>query len=248
MVGVRNNRTGHFRNLTDENGTQSEHSDWGATAAKLPLLGGLVTITDLKTRRIDHAIGVAIPRASKVPMNRQGTAYLPFQQLGKSWVWPAQNTDGKVDGLHQEQPGVYETYRQCTTERVVDGETWSTNVSGCIPEGTRFRIKSEVACGDPQADGLSNKEAAIRTLCVAGKRYGFVVWDQSGEIAIRLEKWSGDSDDDPYRPNGQDSWADGLLGDWPSVVAGEFWDRILNSPDGNGLETLVVGTDNKPNG
>jgi hypothetical protein len=52
--------------------------NWGATATSLPLLGGLITLDDLKRRRIDHALAMAIPEA------RRG-----------SWSWPAQRTDGK---------------------------------------------------------------------------------------------------------------------------------------------------------
>jgi hypothetical protein len=57
--------------------TGAERS-WGATATSLPLLGGLITLDDLKRDRINHALAMAIPEA------RRG-----------SWSWPAQRTDGK---------------------------------------------------------------------------------------------------------------------------------------------------------
>lgn len=51
--------------------------NWGATATGLPLLGGLITLKDLRRRRIDHALALGITRAR---------AY--------RWSWPAQRTDG----------------------------------------------------------------------------------------------------------------------------------------------------------
>jgi hypothetical protein len=50
---------------------------WGATATSLPLLGGLITLDDLKRGRIDHALALAVPQARRA-----------------SWTWPAQRTDG----------------------------------------------------------------------------------------------------------------------------------------------------------
>jgi hypothetical protein len=54
--------------------------NWGATATSLPLLGGLITLDDVKSGRIDHALALAIPEARS-----------------KWWTWPAQRTDGKKD-------------------------------------------------------------------------------------------------------------------------------------------------------
>jgi hypothetical protein len=51
--------------------------DWGATATSLPLLGGLITLDDLRRGRIDHALALAVPQARRA-----------------SWTWPAQRTDG----------------------------------------------------------------------------------------------------------------------------------------------------------
>jgi hypothetical protein len=55
--------------------------DWGASASSLPILGGLITLDDVKSGHIDHALAVAIPEA------RRGW-----------WTWPAQRTDGKKAG------------------------------------------------------------------------------------------------------------------------------------------------------
>ena len=54
-------------------------SQWGATASSLPLVGGLITLGELRRGRIDHALAIAIPRP------RAGVFSLP-----------AQRTDGTV--------------------------------------------------------------------------------------------------------------------------------------------------------
>lgn len=54
--------------------------DWGASATSLPLLGGLIRISELRSGHIDHALALAIPQA------RAGT-----------FVFPAQRTDGSLN-------------------------------------------------------------------------------------------------------------------------------------------------------
>ncbi|MFZ1997120.1 MAG: hypothetical protein WAU75_23600 [Solirubrobacteraceae bacterium] len=62
--------------------THSAQTDsWGATATGLPLLGGLITIADLKRGYINHALAMAVPQAT------QGV-----------FSWPAQRTDGRFTG------------------------------------------------------------------------------------------------------------------------------------------------------
>jgi hypothetical protein len=53
---------------------------FGATGSSLPLLGGLMRISELQAGRIDHALALAIPQAKKT-----------------EFVAPAQRTDGKLD-------------------------------------------------------------------------------------------------------------------------------------------------------
>jgi hypothetical protein len=53
----------------------------GATASGLPLVGGLMTIDDLRAGKIDHALAIGIPGV------RKGTA-----------TWPADRTDGRIAG------------------------------------------------------------------------------------------------------------------------------------------------------
>jgi len=54
--------------------------NWGVSATSLPLLGGLITLDDVRSGHIDHALGLAIPEARR-----------------NWWTWPAQRTDGKKD-------------------------------------------------------------------------------------------------------------------------------------------------------
>jgi hypothetical protein len=51
---------------------------WGATATSLPLVGGLITLADLKRGEIDHALALALPVAR-----------------ARIYRFPAQRTDGK---------------------------------------------------------------------------------------------------------------------------------------------------------
>jgi hypothetical protein len=50
---------------------------WGATATALPLVGGLIRISELESGHIEHALALAIPDAAA------------------SYVWPAQRSDGE---------------------------------------------------------------------------------------------------------------------------------------------------------
>jgi hypothetical protein len=54
-----------------------QSKNWGATGTGLPLLGGLVTLADLKRGYIDHALAISLVETAR--------AY---------WSWPAQRTDG----------------------------------------------------------------------------------------------------------------------------------------------------------
>ncbi len=64
---------GHF-------GAVAGTGNWGATATGLPLLGGLVTLKELRRGRVDHALAIAVPEARR-----------------DSFVWPAQRDDGVSD-------------------------------------------------------------------------------------------------------------------------------------------------------
>lgn len=57
------------------------NAHWGATATSLPLVGGLITLEDLKRERIDHALAFGLPRVARSVV-----------------VAPAKRTDGTAEG------------------------------------------------------------------------------------------------------------------------------------------------------
>jgi hypothetical protein len=68
---------GYYRNVSGPNGTMLEQSSWGATASSLPLAAGLITLDDLASGQINHAIAMMVPKAA-----------------AKVFYCPAQRTDG----------------------------------------------------------------------------------------------------------------------------------------------------------
>lgn len=58
-------------------------SDWGASATSLPVVAGTMTIGELESGHIDHALAIAIPNASKA-----------------QFAFPAQRTDGTSADSH----------------------------------------------------------------------------------------------------------------------------------------------------
>jgi hypothetical protein len=55
----------------------SDGWNWGSTASSLPIIGGTITIADLKSGHIDHALALDIPAP-----------------CAGTFTWPAQRTDG----------------------------------------------------------------------------------------------------------------------------------------------------------
>ena len=76
-------RWGGEMNDVSQNPGYFDHSgltnNWGATATGLPLLGGLVTLADLKRGYIDHALAMALVETKRA-----------------QYAWPAQRTDGST--------------------------------------------------------------------------------------------------------------------------------------------------------
>lgn len=143
--------------------------NWGATATGLPLLGGLITLEDLKRGRIDHALAIALVEAKT-----------------GAHVWPAQRNDG-----YHWTPGIH-----------------------AVPEGTRFRL-------DPRFDvEKMNASPFIKMLARAAQRYGIVVRDKSGSVALYGE--------DPTPHGGANPWPSVWEGGWPNhILRGQFpWDRL----------------------
>ncbi len=56
---------------------QAETAGWGATGTSLPVVGGLITLEDLRRGRIEHALAMAVPNAR-----------------ADVWATPAHRTDG----------------------------------------------------------------------------------------------------------------------------------------------------------
>ena len=143
-------------------------TDWGTAATSLPLLGGIMRISDLRAGHIDHALAISIPEARK---------YI--------YAAPAQRTDGKLDSPE------------------------------AIPEGTRFRL-------DPKLDiAKLGLPPLTRMIAEAAQRYGLIVRDQSGSVAMYAEQ-NTDPSGNPY------SGADGLFdGQSPKALLQAFpWSRL----------------------
>jgi hypothetical protein len=63
-------------------------TNWGASATSLPLVGGLITLEDLRRGEIDHALSFSLP------LTKAGV-----------WSWPAQRSDGAGTGLNNVPEG-----------------------------------------------------------------------------------------------------------------------------------------------
>jgi hypothetical protein len=68
---------GYYRNVKDPFGNILEQPNWGTTAASFPLVAGVLTIEELQSGSINHAIGLAISHT-----------------CAGYWAAPAQRTDG----------------------------------------------------------------------------------------------------------------------------------------------------------
>ena len=77
---------GYYRDIPDGQGGFAEQASWGATASGLPVVGGMITLGDLASGRIDHAIAIMVPHAAK-----------------GVFEFPAQHTDG-TDTVSRRDP------------------------------------------------------------------------------------------------------------------------------------------------
>ncbi len=69
---------GYYQNLAGPDGRGTlEQSNWGATASGLPIAAGLITLSDLASGHINHALALLVPKAK-----------------AKVFFCPAQRTDG----------------------------------------------------------------------------------------------------------------------------------------------------------
>lgn len=76
MVHVSSN-PGYYQNVPGPSGGMLEQSSWGATASSLPIAAGLITLADLASGHINHAVAMMVPKAK-----------------AKVFYCPAQRTDG----------------------------------------------------------------------------------------------------------------------------------------------------------
>lgn len=71
---------GRMTDVSKNVGTYTDPSGWGASATGIPILGGLMRIDELRSRRIDHGLALTIPRTR-----------------ARVYSWPASRTDGNVE-------------------------------------------------------------------------------------------------------------------------------------------------------
>jgi hypothetical protein len=81
---------GYYRNVSDPLGGFDEYAGWGATASSLPVAAGLITLADLASGQIDHALAMLVPRA------KAGIFYCPAQRTDGSDSSP----DAIPEGAH----------------------------------------------------------------------------------------------------------------------------------------------------
>lgn len=107
-----------------------------------------------------------------------------------------------------------------------------TNVANRIPEGLRFRLDPRV-----NVDGLSMSRAG-KIIAKAAQKYGFVVWDRSGALALRAQNsvsYTALGQPDPYPT---------LFGGLPNyaVLNGFPWDKLQFMPMDYGKYTSTTST------
>jgi hypothetical protein len=68
---------GRMTDLSQDPGYFPADPGWGATATGLPMVGGLIRISELRAGVLPHALAIAVP-----------------EPLAKTYAWPAQRTDG----------------------------------------------------------------------------------------------------------------------------------------------------------
>jgi hypothetical protein len=128
---------------------------FGASASGLATAGGTVTLADVRSGAIHHAVSLAITNPAK------------YTRVS----WPAQRSDG-----------------------------WDPNPRA-VPEGTRLRL-------DPSLDVSALRLTPIAEMIArAAQKYGFIVTDTSGAVAVIAEGGAA-----VQSVTGSDPWAPILRG------------------------------------
>ncbi|HEX5192357.1 MAG TPA: hypothetical protein VFW09_06095 [Solirubrobacteraceae bacterium] len=81
---------GYYRNVFSPGGSVLERSWWGAPASSLALVGGVMTIAQLESGQINHALCLAVGNT------RAG-----------AWSWPAQRSDGTLNSPNAVPEGAH---------------------------------------------------------------------------------------------------------------------------------------------
>lgn len=107
-----------------------------------------------------------------------------------------------------------------------------TGLANRIPEGTRFRLDPSI-----NVDLLPMSKAG-KIIAKAAQKYGFVVWDKSGALALRAENAVsytvlGQSDPYPTLFEGKPNYA---------VLNGFPWDKLQFLPMNYGRDALTTTT------
>jgi hypothetical protein len=107
-----------------------------------------------------------------------------------------------------------------------------TGIANRIPEGMRFRLDPSV-----YVDGLPMSRAG-KIIAKAAQKYGFVVWDKSGALALRAQNSAS------YTALGQPDPYPTLFGGLPNyaVLNGFPWDRLQFLPMSYGNGTTSTTT------
>ena len=143
---------------------------FGASASGLAHEAGAVSIADVKSGRIEHAVSLELPVAN----------------VSSLVSWPAQRSDG------------------------------TSTATSAIPEGGRLRLDPDV-----DVDGLDMTPIG-KMVAKAAQRYGFLVTDRAGAVAVKAE-----SPDAARLLTGSDPWISLLRGKQAYQVLDGFpWQRL----------------------
>jgi hypothetical protein len=160
---------------------------FGATATGLSATGGMVSLADVRSGTIDHALSLVVPDPAGPDR----------------FSWPAQRSDG-----------------------------WNP-APDAVPEGTRLRLDPSI---DVDALDLTPVAAMIAR---ASQRYGFIVADAGGAVAVIAEGGAAEASS-----TGRDPWID-ILGSTPSyrVLENFPWERLEALPPDHGRPARATGAD-----
>jgi hypothetical protein len=158
---------------------------FGATATGLSATGGMVSLADVRSGTISHALSLVVPDPAGPDRSS----------------WPAQRSDG-----------------------------WNP-APDAVPEGTRLRLDPSV---DLDALDLTPVGAMVAR---AAQRYGFIVADAGGAVAVIAEGGAAEA-----ASTGRDPWTD-ILGSTPSyrVLENFPWERLEALPHDHGRPARAGG-------